>query len=65
MFAAILGMVFMALGALVPGQIVEILGGDEEIVTVGIPYTRIFMMLYQNTNPNIYIVILKSFKLCT
>ncbi|MDY3917425.1 MAG: MATE family efflux transporter [Candidatus Limivivens sp.] len=44
MFAAILGMVFMALGALVPGQIVEILGGDEEIVTVGKPYTRIFMM---------------------
>lgn len=43
-FALIFGAVFMILGGLFPEQIVKVLGGDEEIVRVGTPYTRIFML---------------------
>lgn len=44
MFALLLGAVFMIVGGLFPEQIVSALGGDEEIVKVGTPYTRIFML---------------------
>lgn len=44
LFALLLGIVFMIIGGLFPEQIVGFLGGDEEIVKVGTPYTRIFML---------------------
>lgn len=44
MFALLSGAVFMIVGGLFPEQIVRILGGDEEIIKVGTPYTRIFML---------------------
>lgn len=43
-FAVIFSVIFVALGALVPGRIIAFLGGDEEIVVVGTPYTRIFLL---------------------
>lgn len=43
-FAVILGTVFMLMGALIPGQIIAALGGDAEIVRIGTPYTRTFLM---------------------
>lgn len=43
-FALLIGVVFMGVGGLFPEQIVRMLGGDEEIIRVGTPYTRIFMM---------------------
>lgn len=43
-FALVFGAVFMILGGLFPEQIVKVLGGDEEIIRVGAPYTRIFML---------------------
>ena len=44
MFAVILGALFMLVGALVPGQLIAVLGGDAQIVKIGTPYTRIFLM---------------------
>ena len=44
MFAVIFGAVFMVMGAFVPEQIVKVLGGDAQIVAIGTPYTRIFLM---------------------
>lgn len=38
------GIIFLLLGLFVPGKIVALLGGDEAIVAVGAPYTRIFML---------------------
>ncbi|MDD2980695.1 MAG: MATE family efflux transporter [Hespellia sp.] len=43
-FALILGAVFMVAGGLFPEHIVSLMGGDETIVAVGAPYTRIFML---------------------
>ncbi|MDD3340518.1 MAG: MATE family efflux transporter [Lachnospiraceae bacterium] len=40
----ILGAVFMVLGGCFPGELIELLGGNEEIVRIGTPYTRIFML---------------------
>ncbi|SHJ56763.1 MATE family efflux transporter [Hespellia stercorisuis] len=42
--ALALGMVFVVLGGLFPGQIVALMGGDAQIVAVGTSYTRIFML---------------------
>lgn len=44
MFAVIFGVIFMAAGILMPDKIVAVLGGDEKIVAIGTPYTRIFLM---------------------
>ena len=43
-FAVIFSMIFVAMGAWIPDRIVAFLGGDAEIVKVGTPYTRIFMV---------------------
>lgn len=37
-------LIFVVVGGLFPGQIVALLGGDANIVAVGTPYTRVFMM---------------------
>jgi len=44
LFAVIFGLFFVALGVLVPSQIIRILGGDAEITAIGTPYTRIFLL---------------------
>ena len=44
MFAVIFGVLFMAAGVLIPDKIVAALGGDDMIVAIGTPYTRIFLM---------------------
>lgn len=44
MFAVLFGLVFMIPGVLAPGKIMAVLGGDGEIVAIGKPYTRIFLM---------------------
>ena len=44
MFAVIFGTVFMLVGAFVPGQLITALGGDAQIMKIGAPYTRIFLM---------------------
>lgn len=44
LWALLLGVVFMFFGGFFPGQIVGLLGGNEEIIAIGIPYTRIFML---------------------
>ena len=43
-FTFLLSMVFVAVGLLMPDKLVAFLGGDAEIVAVGTPYTRIFMI---------------------
>ena len=42
--AAIISTIFIIIGGVMPDKVVEILGGDGEIVEVGASYTRIFMM---------------------
>lgn len=42
-WTAMIGAVFMLIGFFVPDQLVALMGGDETIVAVGAPYTRIFM----------------------
>ncbi|MBO5031778.1 MAG: MATE family efflux transporter [Lachnospiraceae bacterium] len=44
LWALIIGAVFMLMGALIPGEIVALLGGDDRIVSVGKGYTGIFML---------------------
>lgn len=44
MCAAVFGAVFMLAGAIVPGQLITVLGGDAKIVKIGTPYTRIFLL---------------------
>ena len=39
-----ISLIFVVVGGLFPGQIVALLGGDANIVAVGTPYTRVFMM---------------------
>lgn len=43
-WALIIGVVFMLMGALIPEKIVALLGGDDRIVSVGKSYTGIFML---------------------
>lgn len=43
LWAFIFGLFFSLAGILIPGRIVELLGGDAEIVAVGKRYTQIFM----------------------
>lgn len=43
-FVVIFGVVFMLIGLLIPDKLVALLGGDAEIVVLGTPYTKIFMM---------------------
>ena len=43
-FALILGVLFMFVGSVFPGELVALLGGNDVIVRVGASYTRIFMM---------------------
>lgn len=43
-FAVIFGLIFSLAGLFFPGPIVRLLGGTEDIVAIGIPYTRIFML---------------------
>ncbi|SEA04566.1 putative efflux protein, MATE family [Lachnospiraceae bacterium NK3A20] len=40
----LLSLPFMASGVFLPGQIMTALGGTGRIVTVGVPYTRIFLL---------------------
>jgi putative MATE family efflux protein len=42
-FALIFGIIFAVAGIFIPNRIVSVLGGDDRIVAVGAPYTRIFM----------------------
>ena len=44
MFALFISVVFMISGWIFPEQLIRALGGDEIIVKVGTPYTRIFML---------------------
>ena len=39
----VIGVIFAVLGLVFPDKIVEIMGGDETIVAIGVPYFRIFM----------------------
>lgn len=43
-FCLLFGAIFMVIGGAFPGPLLRFLGGDAEVVRVGIPYTRIFMM---------------------
>lgn len=43
-FCILHGILFMLVGAALPGPILQLLGGDPEVVRTGIPYTRIFML---------------------
>lgn len=43
-FTLLFSLVFIGIGLLVPDKLVMLLGGEGEIVTVGTPYTRIFLM---------------------
>lgn len=43
-FCILLGIIFMAIGGSMPGPILRLLGGDPDVVRIGIPYTRIFML---------------------
>lgn len=43
-YALLFGICFMILGAFFPDKIVELFGGDEKIIAIGTPYTRIFML---------------------
>lgn len=43
-FCLIFGAVFMLVGVIFPGQLLRLLGGDADVVRIGIPYTRIFML---------------------
>lgn len=43
-FALFASIIFMIIGAFFPKQLIRVLGGDEVIVRVGTPYTRIFMV---------------------
>ena len=39
----VIGVIFAVVGLVFPDKIVEIMGGDETIVAIGVPYFRIFM----------------------
>lgn len=43
-FCILIGSIFLLIGATVPGPLLRLLGGDAEVVRIGIPYTRIFML---------------------
>lgn len=43
-FALLASVIFMVIGGLFPEQLIRVLGGDEVIVKIGTPYTRIFMV---------------------
>lgn len=43
-FALMFSVIFIGVGVFVPDKVVEILGGDAEIIAIGTPYTRIFLM---------------------
>lgn len=39
----VIGVIFAVVGLIFPDKIVELMGGDETIVQIGVPYFRIFM----------------------
>lgn len=43
-FATFIGLIFSAIGLLVPDKLIALLGGDAQIVAIGTSYTRIFML---------------------
>lgn len=43
-FALLFGSIFTVMGIFIPDKIVAVLGGDAQIVAIGTPYTRIFLM---------------------
>ena len=43
-WAAVISVLFVLAGAFFPGQIIHLLGGNAQIVSTGIMYTRIFLM---------------------
>ena len=42
--SSLAGLIFTFMGILIPGQIMRLLGANAEILAVGIPYTRIFLL---------------------
>lgn len=44
LWSLILGAFFQAAGALIPDRIIALMGGDEGIVSLGVPYNRIFLL---------------------
>lgn len=44
LWAAVLSVPFMLLGLLTPEGVVRLMGGEAEIVAVGAPYTRVFLL---------------------
>ncbi len=42
-WAVIAAIPFILIGLLMPEQLIRLLGGNEDIVRIGVPYTRIFM----------------------
>lgn len=43
-FALMFSVIFIVMGAFVPDKVVKVLGGNAEIIAIGTPYTRIFLM---------------------
>lgn len=43
-FAGIIGAVFILIGLFFPDALLKLLGGNEQILEIGVPYTRIFML---------------------
>ena len=43
-YAALIGVLFMVVGIAGPDRLIMLLGGDEQILPVAVPYTRIFLL---------------------
>lgn len=43
-WSVMISVIFILIGLLIPDKLMELLGGDAEIVKLGTPYTRIFML---------------------
>ncbi len=44
MWSILISIIFILIGLFIPDKLMQLLGGDEQIVKLGTPYTRIFMM---------------------
>ncbi len=44
LWVVLLGALFLAAGILIPDRIIALLGGDDQIVALGVPYNRIFLL---------------------
>lgn len=43
-FVWLISLPFILAGALIPDKIIAVMGGDAEIVALGVPYTRVFLL---------------------